>query len=70
MLKHSPDYIGHYNDKECWMSGSPLPLEGVYPVTICAAKCTRWWVMMFEDRRDGLCHFCHLEQFEGEPDLK
>ena len=39
------------------------------PVTVCAAKCGRWFRMVTVDHRDGLCHFCWRELFEGEPDI-
>ena len=37
-------------------------------VLICTAKCTRWFRIVLEDYRDGLCNECWLEQFEGEVD--
>ena len=38
-------------------------------VLICTAKCTRWFRIVLEDYRDGLCNECWLEQFEGEEEL-
>ena len=69
MLRYPPDYIGYWGGKEHWSPGEPLDIrEYRLPMTICAAKCGRWWIAMFEDTKDGFCDFCHREQFEGEPD--
>ena len=38
------------------------------PVTICAAKCGRWFRKISEDIYDGFCYVCYREQFEGEED--
>jgi len=66
------EYHGFYNNKYHYTPSANRFddwREYQYPVTICAAKCGRWWIAMFEDSTDGLCHFCHREQFEGEEDM-
>jgi len=67
------EYIGFYNNEYHYTPAYQGDFddwrEHRYPVTICAAKCGRWWIAMFEDTRDGLCHWCWNEQFEGEPDI-
>lgn len=65
------EYIGYhegYNYTETgddyWMTAyRPLP------VTICAAKCGRWWRRVEVYCRDGLCWQCWCEMFEGEEDM-
>jgi len=38
----------------------------ITPVTICAAKCGRWFRKISEDIYDGFCYVCYREQFEDE----
>ena len=34
-------------------------------VLICTAKCTRWFRIVLEDYRDGLCNECWKEEYNA-----
>ena len=70
MLRYCPDYIGYWGGKEHWSPGEPLDIrEYRLPMTICAAKCGRWFRKVSVDVYAGLCWECYREIFEGEPDV-
>ena len=65
------EYLGYFGGY-CYSYFNPLDefIPDVhYPVTICAAKCGRWWRMCQGYLNDGLCWKCWLEQHEGEEDM-
>ena len=69
-LHYPPDYIGYWGGKQHYSPGEPIePFMSHFPMTICAAKCGRWFRKVSVDVYDGLCCFCHREQFAGEPDM-
>jgi len=65
------EYLGEWGGKSVYQPTRKLPTRWPMPrVTICAAKCTRWFRVVQEDYRDGLCNECWLEGFEGEEEME
>ena len=70
MLRHPPDYIGHWNDREHWMSGTPLDIR--WPPlkkTICTSCMVRWLWPSVAEHQDGMCHACYVMQYDGMDDI-
>ena len=65
------EYIGYFGGY-CYTETRPYKLGPGYitPVTICAAKCGRWFRKISEDIYGGFCYVCFREQFEGEEDMQ
>jgi len=65
------DYLGEWGGRSVYQPTRKLPTRWLMApsVRICAAKCTRWFLIVVEDHRDGLCNECFVEQFEGEEDM-
>ncbi len=64
------EYIGYYGGYI--YTESPARRLGpgyITPVTICAAKCGRWFRKVSVDVYAGFCYVCYREQFEGEEDI-
>ncbi len=68
MLRHCPDYIGHWGGREHYQRGEPLDTRYlVLPVRKCMCCKIRWW--RYGNLHDGLCWVCAKEDYEGEEDI-